>query len=416
MIRCISLGLLLVMGCSNLVDPPGKALQSKLERITTAPPQTVLDATVAANTSTALKLFGKLREGDENLFFSPHSIITVLGLTMGGASGATRTEFETLLHVSNAADFHRSMNHLDRELSTRGRHSQGANGEPFALHILDQVFVDSSLPVEPGYLDLLQQEYGAAGRQLDFANSTADATKRINEWVSSATQKHIPNLLGDEVTNRTRLVLLNAMYFSSAWAEKFEVNLTANQSFTGLASVVTLPMMRNSSFTTKEFETTELQAVELDYSGNELSMVIIMPKADYRPWEDALDLAKITTVRDGLMPTLVDLSMPKFETRSQRDLRPPLEASGLKSVFKEGEADLSAMSREALYLSFLRHEAWIDVSESGTRAAAATAGGGSLPSAPPQPKRIIIDRPFFYFIQDKATNAVLFAGRFVKAP
>ncbi|HEY0880514.1 MAG TPA: serpin family protein, partial [Archangium sp.] len=58
---------------------------------------------------------------------------------------------------------------------------------------------------------------------------------------------------------------------------------------------------------------------------------------------------------------------------------------------------------------------WVDVSESGTRAAAATAGGfASPPSVSPQPKRVIIDRPFFFVIQDDATKAVLFAGRYVK--
>ena len=114
---------------------------------------------------------------------------------------------------------------------------------------------------------------------------------------------------------------------------------------------------------------------------------------------------------------MLDLSIPKFETRSRRDLKAPLELRGLKSVFDPEKADLSQMSTEPLFVSFLKHEAWIDVSEAGTRAAAATGGGiASAPSAPPEPKRVIIDRPFFYLVQDKATNAVLFMGRYVKAP
>jgi serpin B len=108
--------------------------------------------------------------------------------------------------------------------------------------------------------------------------------------------------------------------------------------------------------------------------------------------------------------------MPKFETRSQRDLRPALEAHGVKKAFDADAADFSGISStEELYLQFLRHEAWIDVSEAGTRAAAATAAGfANRTSAPSQPKKVTIDRPFFYVIQDNATKAVLFAGRFVK--
>jgi serpin B len=412
----LGLWLSLSLGCSQVPEPPGKSLQSKLERITTAPPAAVLSATVEGNTSAALALYGRLLEGDENLFFSPHSIISVLGLTFGGADGTTKSELETVLHAPAAPDFHRSMNHLDRELASRGRSSSGANGEPFALTILNQLFVDSALKLEPGYLDLLAQEYGADARQLDLAARPADATRLINEWVSTATKQHIPSLLDSgDLTGDSRMVLLNAMYFSSAWSTNFEESRTEPLPFHGLPGDVQVQMMRSSNLTARELETPELQAVELDYSGGELSMVIIMPKADYRAWEATLGLGAVTGVRDGLAGALLDLSMPKFETRSRRDLRPPLEARGLKAVFDPAQADLSAMSADPVYLDFLRHEAWIDVSESGTRAAAATGGGVSLaPSAPPQPKRVIIDRPFFYFIQDKATKAVLFVGRYVR--
>lgn len=414
--RWLCLGLSLSLGCSQVPEPPGKSLQSKAERITTAPPAAVLSATVEGNTSAALALYGRLLEGDENLFFSPHSIISVLGLTFGGAGGTTKSELETVLHAPNAADFHRSMNHLDRELASRGRSSSGANGEPFALTILNQLFVDPALKLEPGYLDLLAQEYGADVRQLDLATRPADATRLINEWVSTATKQHIPSLLeSDDLTGDSRMVLLNAMYFSSAWSTNFEEGRTAPLPFHGLPGDAQVEMMRSPNLTAREFETPELQAVELDYSGGELSMVIIMPKGDYRAWEATLGLGAVTSVREGLAGALLDLSMPKFETRSRRDLRPPLEARGLKAVFDPAQADLSAMSGDPLYLDFLRHEAWIDVSESGTRAAAATGGGfSSAPSAPPEPKRVIIDRPFFYFIQDKATKAVLFVGRYVR--
>lgn len=414
--RWVCLGLWSLLGCGPIAEPPGKSLQSKVERITTAPPAAVLTATIDGNTSAALELYGRLLEGDENLFFSPHSIISVLGLTLGGSGGTTKSELETVLHAPTAADFHRSMNHLDRELALRGRSSTGANGEPFALTILNQLFVDPALTLAPGYLDLLAQEYGADARQLDLAARPADATRSINEWVSTATKQHIPALLDSgDVTSETRMVLVNAMYFSSAWATNFQEGSTAPQPFHGLPGEVQVQMMRSPQLSARELETAELQAVELDYSGGELSMVIIMPKGDYRAWEATLGLGAVTSVRDGLAGALLDLSLPKFETRSRRDLKPPLEARGLEAVFDPARADLSQMSADPLYLDFLRHEAWIDVSESGTRAAAATGGGANLaPSAPPQPKRVILDRPFFYFIQDKATKAVLFVGRYVR--
>jgi serpin B len=414
--RSIFLGLLLTLGCSNIPEPPGKALQSSLTRIDAAAAPAGLSAVVEGNTAAALDLHRTLIEGDENFVFSPWSITSVLGRAHGGARGETGTELETFLRAQNAVDYHRAMNHLELALASRGRSSQGADGEPFALVNLNQVFVDPKLNVESGYLDLLQQEYGDGARQLDFATKPGEATKQVNEWVSKATRGRIPELLGaEDVNDRTRLVLVNAMYFSSAWASNFSEN-TTQEPFHGLAGDAATTMMRNASFSAGELENTELQAVELNYSGGELSMLIIMPKTDYRAWEATLDVSALKHVREGLTGTLVDLSMPKWETRARRDLLPALEQRGLKKLFTAGEADLSGISAtDPLFLEFLRHEAWIDVSPSGTRAAAATGGGFSLaPSAPPQPKRVIIDRPFFYVIQDNTTKTVLFAGRFVK--
>lgn len=405
----------LLVGCSEIPEPPGKLLQSKLERVTAQPDPAVFAARVEANTKVGLKLYRGLVDGDDNLFFSPHSIISVLGLAFGGAANGTRTEFEGLLLAPQPSDFHRSMNALERAIASRGAASVGARGEPFALVTLNQVFVDAKHPVEPAYLDLLQQEYGLGARQLDFVSAADAALSQINDWVETATRQRIPAILGPrDVSSQTRVVLVNAMYFSSGWATNFTEGSTTPLPFHGLAGSVDVQMMRAERLSAREFETNELQAVEVAYSGRELSMLIIMPKSDFRAWEATLNSSVLNDVRSGLVSELLDLSMPRFEMSSRRDLRPPLESLGLVSAFASERADFSSMSSIPTHLEGLRHEAWIDVSESGTRAAAATAGGLRPPSVDPEPKRVIIDRPFFFVIQDDLTKTVLFAGRFVK--
>ncbi len=55
------------------------------------------------------------------------------------------------------------------------------------------------------------------------------------------------------------------------------------------------------------------------------------------------------------------------------------------------------------------------VDEHGTEAAAATAlvavGAGMIEEEPPQPIPFFVDRPFYFFIQERLTGAVLFMGR-----
>jgi serpin B len=57
------------------------------------------------------------------------------------------------------------------------------------------------------------------------------------------------------------------------------------------------------------------------------------------------------------------------------------------------------------------HRAFLDVSEEGTEAAAATGAVVSLVAAMARPAVFRADHPFLFFIRDSASGAVLFAGR-----
>ena len=65
-----------------------------------------------------------------------------------------------------------------------------------------------------------------------------------------------------------------------------------------------------------------------------------------------------------------------------------------------------------LYVGDVVHAAWVRVDDAGTEASAATAveTEGS-DSAEPYPPYIAADRPFAYFVRDRATGVFLFAGR-----
>jgi serpin B len=67
-----------------------------------------------------------------------------------------------------------------------------------------------------------------------------------------------------------------------------------------------------------------------------------------------------------------------------------------------------------LFLSAVVHQAFIDVKEEGTEAAAATAlefVGAAPPDRPPVTFRA--DHPFFFAIRENSTGSILFLGRVV---
>ena len=84
----------------------------------------------------------------------------------------------------------------------------------------------------------------------------------------------------------------------------------------------------------------------------------------------------------------------------------------MKKAFGPGEADFSGMDgTKSLFISDVIHQAFIDVNETGTEAAAATAVIIALGMAPGEPKVFRADHPFIFIIQQRDTGNILFIGR-----
>jgi serpin B len=108
------------------------------------------------------------------------------------------------------------------------------------------------------------------------------------------------------------------------------------------------------------------------------------------------------------------LNFPKFEFETEISLATILAKMGMPSAFNDG-ADFSGMTgTKDLFISDVFHKAFVSVDEEGTEAAAATAVVMSVTSAPENPLRLEVDRPFLFLIRDIQTNSILFMGRVVE--
>jgi serpin B len=222
----------------------------------------------------------------------------------------------------------------------------------------------------------------------------------------------IPELMPLGVVNaETVLVLTNAIHFGASWKDRFEPADTKEGPFTTLdgTSIMT-PVMHHA----KEHRYAEgdgWQALELAYTGDDVSMLVLLPAAgtfeDYRSKVDASHLA---TVVEGLKRQFVNVSLPKFRFSTQLPVKFALQALGVKDAFEPGLADFSKMDgTRTLYLQDVVHEAFVAVDEKGTEAAAATAvivGRLSVPE-----RTVQADRPFLVLVRDNSTGAVLFVGQ-----
>ena len=239
----------------------------------------------------------------------------------------------------------------------------------------------------------------------------------INDRVSTLTMGRIPTLIPrGQITDHTRAVLTNAVYFNARWDARFNPEYTRDGAFTRAdGSVVTARMMAHPTMQTLPYARGDgWQAVEMPYVGREVAMLVVVPDAGaFAEFERALDVDRYESIVNALGARLVSLHLPRFSIRSPLLLKEPLQSLGMRLAFSDF-ADFTALTRqEPLKISEVVHEGFIDVTEAGTEAAAATAvvfvDGGVAPDF----VSLTVDRPFYYFIRDRETGALLFIGRVV---
>ena len=143
-------------------------------------------------------------------------------------------------------------------------------------------------------------------------------------------------------------------------------------------------------------------------------MVIVLPDPASGPDSGAPATTGPRSVPAGLAPRQVILALPRFKVTSGFALRPVLAALGMPLAFTDG-ADFSGITTaQRLRIDEVVHQAYIDVNEAGTEAAAATAvviTASARLARPDPPVEMIVDRPFRFAITDLRSGLPLFLGR-----
>lgn len=353
-----------------------------------------------------------LRQGAErsvNVTVSPYSIHSALMLLRLGARGTTAIQMdEKLLGSSFSPETQASFAKLNSQIS---RSDDAATST-----VANAVWLRSGLGFRKGYVEDSARIFSSEPRSVDFA-SPESARATINEWVSSKTNALIPHLLPSGfLTPRSTCVLVNALYFKSAWLHPFEKTGTRDSEFwVAPSSPVKVPMMsvsRNMGY----FESDGWHGVHLPYQSFDFLFVVLVPKEKLSVGEVSIGVSADLLLRSFKESefTKVNLQLPRFEARFSVDLADQLTAYGIGTL-RDGDFSGIATSADSIRgVSGVMHEAVVSVDEKGTEAAAATAigmvGAGMPQPDPSTPKEVNVDRPFAFALIHRSSQAPLFLG------
>ncbi|XP_009583615.1 PREDICTED: alpha-1-antiproteinase 2-like isoform X1 [Fulmarus glacialis] len=347
-----------------------------------------------------------LEAPNKNIFFSPVSISTAFAMLALGARSTTQTQILEGLTFNlteiQEKEIHEGFHNLIHMLS----HPESG----VQLNMGNAIFLTEKLKPLKKFLDYAKTLYQLEAFTTDF-NNPSEAEKQINDYIERKTYGKITNLVKD-MDPQTVMLLASFVFFKGSWEKPFKPEHTEEREFfVDAETTVKVSMMHQMGRFDFYFdEELSCTVVRLHYNGSATAFLVLPAKGKMKQLEQTLVKETVQEWSDHLFQSLMSLYFPKFSISGSYEITNILSKMGIVDVFTD-QADLSGITGAPdLKVSKVVHKAALDIDETGTEAAAATAAEIMTMSLPPT---IEFNRPFLMLIFDRDTNSTLFIGKIV---
>ena len=367
--------------------------------------QADLSSYATATTDFSVRLLQYSAGTDQNILLSPLSIQIALAMVANGAKGETYAQMENVLGLP-VQTLNTSIHTYMAGLSEKGDMCHLAN----AIWLRD----DPRLTVIPDFLQANADYYGAGAFKAPFDNKTC---KQINQFIEDNTGGLIRNVL-DSIPPHAVMYLVNALSFEAEWQSVYEKHQVRSGIFTtedGTQREVDMMYSMEYLYLENESSTGFMK----HYDGGAYAFVALLPNQDVCLWDYVASMTgeALQQMLSGAQSLPVHAGTPKFECTYGTDLCAVLADMGMPDAFDLYKADLTGLARSDegnIYISRVLHKTYITMCENGTKAGAVTVvepgDSAGIEEEKPEPKEVILDRPFVYMLIDCENNLPIFIG------
>lgn len=399
-----SVVIILSLVCSCTKDDPKPLNEPNLRTISVQEVEVVRSAN-----NFSFDLFSRINgeHPDENLFISPFSISTALSMTLNGADG------ETLLSMKDAL----ALDQLDITEINEGYKDLVelllSMDNKVTLTVANSNWYTDQLTIHEAFKATLEEYYDAEVKATDFGDpATLDL---INGWIEDKTNGKIKDML-DQIPSDVLMYLINAVYFKADWQYQFDKSETKDAPFyLDNETTIDVPMMYSEGVRINRFYTDSVLIADLPYGNGQFTFTVVLPQGDKNVDElaDEMTASWFEAIASQMDTVTLPVYLPKFKIEYKKLLNDVLKDMGMEVAFS-GSADFTNLFDEGVsaHISRVIHQSYLEVNEEGSEAAAATVVE-IVETSGTGPVDMKINRPFLFFIREKHTNAILFAGKMV---
>ena len=282
-------------------------------------------------TDFAGRLYNKLTatQASKNLFLSPFSIQVALAMCAAGAKGETRKVLADLIGApENVEEQNRQYAQWFKSLRADEEHS-------FQLSLANAVWGQQGFHFVPQYQKTIVECYDGTFKEVNFQTLPDEAVKTINTWVSDKTAGKIKDLIQRRPYRPANPSdPYQRHLFQGQMGRRIQEGQHQGRRLAWPWRRRKVPMMHQKRGYLY-FEGDDFQALELPYKGEQLSMLVVLPKQEdgltslESKWADNDTYGLVTS--NLCHEDTVVLSLPRFKVESAFKLKPVLCALGCRT-------------------------------------------------------------------------------------
>lgn len=345
------------------------------------------DGVIRGTNDFSIKLLKQLAVQNENqdIIFSPLGIVYSLEIMSNGADGETKQLIQQTLGLDSfqLCDVN-AVSSLMKTIHGMGGVEKMAGANKASLNTSNLFRYNNQHKIKPDFLQTISHDYSAKCQPVEGLGSRAAE-------------------------------LVNILIFNGAWKEEFWTDYTKPDTFYITKDeyrIVDMMYQTDKKEHLRYTQSADYSILSMPYIGS-FSMDVLLPNED-KTVEDVLNGFTMEEYNKCIKRLkrygVIEVSFPKFRSKSQIDFKPALKAVGLGMIFTDS-ANFSLIDDEPIAVENIKQDIEFDIDEEGTHVEAVTTSSLVSLGVSSNPDKAVFraNRPFIYFIRDDF-GSICFAG------
>lgn len=387
------------IGCSSVEEDYYEPLNITLTRSETNAVEAVNDFTFD------LMRASENRLGDEmqNYFISPQSAAWCLAMIANGADDNSETllEITKALHLGADATLQDVNDYCSKLISAVSKKTKLST-----FSVANALYYKDHIGIKKEYVDVLKTFYNIE----ELRNSS---NSDIDSWVSKKTGGLIKDFASKNDLDKNSFGVINSTFLTLEWVSKCDLansELTEFRNADGSISNIPMLITVGGSESISRDEICYLLRIRLSDVSYAIYFIIpneqhniqdVLKHLNNKSWKYLLNNNNLGGCRT--------IKFPELDISTDFDFIDIIQDMGIKKIFSS-DNELGNIAETPLIINKFNQSNVLKLDERGVKTSSSSYIGDQPLSFSPG-NYFIMDEPFYYFITEESTGAILFAGK-----